>query len=103
MTKRNLIRLGTSHFAFLLVALGAMLLALCLPAQAQRPGKVPRIGYLSLRSGFGVNDEAFRQGLRDLGYSEGQNIVVEWRFVDGKPDSTMISPLSSCGLKLMPL
>jgi putative tryptophan/tyrosine transport system substrate-binding protein len=55
-------------------------------AGAQQPGKVPRIGYLSLRSGFGVNDEAFRQSLRELGYTEGQNIVVEWRFVDGKPE-----------------
>src|SRR5262245_34436709 len=67
-------------------ALWAMLLALCLPVQAQQSAKVPRIGYLSLRSGFGVNDEAFRQGLRELGYAEGQNIVVEWRFVDGKPE-----------------
>jgi putative tryptophan/tyrosine transport system substrate-binding protein len=55
-------------------------------AQAQQPGKVPKIGYLSLRSGFGVNDEAFRQALRELGYTEGQNIIVEWRFVDGKPE-----------------
>ena len=55
-------------------------------AQAQQPGKVPKIGYLSLRSGFGVNDEAFRQALRELGYTEGQNIVVEWRFVDGKSE-----------------
>ena len=64
----------------------AMLFALSFSAQAQQPGKVPRIGYLSLRSGFGVNDEAFRQGLRELGYTEGQNIVVEWRFVDGKSE-----------------
>jgi len=64
----------------------AMLLALNFSVYAQQPGKVPRIGYLSLRSGFGVNDEAFRQGLRELGYTEGQNIVVEWRFVDGKSE-----------------
>src|SRR4029453_13735384 len=60
--------------------------ALCFSAHAQQPGKVPRIGYLSLRSGFGVNDEAFRQSLRGLAYNEGQNIVVEWRFVDGKSE-----------------
>jgi ABC-type uncharacterized transport system substrate-binding protein len=67
-------------------ALTALFYALCLPVWAQQPGKVPRIGYLSLRSGFGVNDEAFRQGLRELGYTERQNIVVEWRFVDGKSE-----------------
>ena len=44
------------------------------------------IGYLSLGSGFGVSDEAFRQGLHELGYTEGQNIVVEWRFVEGKSE-----------------
>jgi len=55
-------------------------------AEAQQPKKVPRIGYLSLGSGFRANDEAFRQGLRELGYTEGQNIVVEWRFVDGKSE-----------------
>jgi putative ABC transport system substrate-binding protein len=55
-------------------------------AEAQQPKKVPRIGYLSLGSGFRVNDETFRQGLRELGYTEGQNIVVEWRFVDGKSE-----------------
>ena len=71
---------------FFCLSLGALLFALGSLAEAQQPGKVPRIGYLSLRSGFGVNDEAFRQGLRELGYSEGQNIVVEWRFVDGKPE-----------------
>jgi putative ABC transport system substrate-binding protein len=68
------------------VTLCAILFALSFSAHAQQPGKVPRIGYLSLRSGFGVNDEASRQSLRELGYTEGQNIVVEWRFVDGKPE-----------------
>jgi putative tryptophan/tyrosine transport system substrate-binding protein len=68
------------------VILSALLLALNSSVYAQQPGKVPRIGYLSLRSGFGVNDEVFRQSLRELGYTEGQNIVVEWRFVDGKSE-----------------
>jgi putative tryptophan/tyrosine transport system substrate-binding protein len=68
------------------VTLCAMLFALSFSTHAQQPGKVPRIGYLSLRSGFGINDEAFRQSLRELGYAEGQNIVLEWRFVDGKPE-----------------
>jgi ABC-type uncharacterized transport system substrate-binding protein len=71
------------------LALSAMLFALCAEAQAQQPRKVPRIGYLSgsgdaRNPGFPVH--AFRQGLRDLGYVEGKNIVVEYRFSDGNPE-----------------
>jgi putative tryptophan/tyrosine transport system substrate-binding protein len=54
-------------------------------AEAQQPGKIPRIGYQSA-GGSGEREEAFRQGLRELGYVEGQNIVIEWRFAQGKPD-----------------
>jgi putative ABC transport system substrate-binding protein len=65
-----------------------MLLALCVSAEAQQPKKVPRIGYLgaNFRSTNPARIEAFRQGLRELGYVEGKNIVIEWRFADGKPD-----------------
>ena len=57
-------------------------------AQAQQPGKVPRIGYLndsSLGTLEKLRAEAFRQGLRELGYEEGKNIVIEWRY-EGKQD-----------------
>jgi putative ABC transport system substrate-binding protein len=57
-------------------------------AEAQQVEKIPRIGYLSATSNS-VNParvQAFRQGLRDLGYVEGKTIVVEWRFAEGKPD-----------------
>jgi putative ABC transport system substrate-binding protein len=54
-------------------------------AVAQQPAKVPRIGYLSGGSLLSGNAEAFRQGLRELGYVEGKNIVIEWRFGDAKP------------------
>ena len=61
-----------------------------LAARAQQPSaKIPRIGYLSPSSasgGFLARDEAFRQGLRDLGYVEGRNIVIEYRFAEGKFD-----------------
>jgi ABC-type uncharacterized transport system substrate-binding protein len=70
------------------LTLCAMLLALCLPAEAQQPTKVPRIGYTSATSPS-VNlarREAFRQGLRELGYVEGKNIVIEWRSAEGKFD-----------------
>src|SRR5215510_3563652 len=67
-------------------ALTALFSALCASAQAQQPTKIPRIGYQSASSSGENNEEAFRQGLRELGYVEGQNIVIEWRFAQGKPD-----------------
>jgi putative tryptophan/tyrosine transport system substrate-binding protein len=61
------------------LALGAFLFALSLPVAAQQPKKVPRIGYLGLVE-FPERDEAFRKGLRERGYVEGQNIHLEYRF-----------------------
>jgi putative ABC transport system substrate-binding protein len=66
----------------------AMLFALCFPAQAQQPKKVPRIGYLSYGS---VEIEksslaALQQGLRELGYVEGKNIVIEGRYAEGRSE-----------------
>jgi ABC-type uncharacterized transport system substrate-binding protein len=63
----------------------AMLFALYLPAEAQQPKKVPRIGFLSSAAPPGTPYESFRQGLHDLGYVEGQNIAVEYRFGEGRP------------------
>jgi putative tryptophan/tyrosine transport system substrate-binding protein len=70
------------------LALGAMLFALCVTAEAQQPGKVSRIGFLSTLSFSAMADriETFRQGLRELGYVEGKNIVIEWRYADDRPD-----------------
>ena len=70
------------------LTLCAMLYALCLPAQAQQPTKIPRIGFLSvtLLSTISPRIEAFRQGLRELGYVEGKTIVIEWRSAEGKLD-----------------
>ena len=69
-------------------ALCAMLFSLCFPAQAQQPAKIPRIGYLEAVSPSigAVRSEAFRQGLRELGYVEGKNIVTEYRYAEGKRD-----------------
>src|SRR4030095_5725982 len=66
----------------------AMLLALTIPAKAQQPGKVSRIGYLitSSPSAIAPRMDAFQQGLRELGYIEGQNIVIERRHAEGKLD-----------------
>ena len=69
-------------------ALTVMLSALCFPAAAQQAKKVPRIGYLGAtsRSTNPARIEAFRQGLSELGYVEGKNIVIEYRFAEGKLD-----------------
>jgi putative ABC transport system substrate-binding protein len=75
---------GVSKSLFCFV-LSTILFALCLSALAQQPKKVSLIGYQSAGSS-GEREEAFRQGLRELGYVEGQNVVIEWRFAQGKPD-----------------
>jgi putative tryptophan/tyrosine transport system substrate-binding protein len=60
-------------------------LAVAFIADAQQPKKVPHIGHLSAGPGSDpARQEAFRQGLRELGYAEGKNIVIEWRFGEGK-------------------
>jgi ABC-type uncharacterized transport system substrate-binding protein len=64
-------------------------LALASGAQAQQPTKVPRIGYLDTSGDPSAPSgrlEAFRQGLRDLGYIEGKNILVEPRYAEGQLD-----------------
>ena len=67
-----------------------MRFALCAlrSAQAQQPAKVPRIGYLTNESlsALSARTEAFRKALRELGYLEGKNIVIEWRDAEGKLD-----------------
>jgi hypothetical protein len=84
-----LARPASSHSArgsSILVA--AVLLVVAFIAEAQQPTKVPRIGFLSLNSpaALAARIEAFRQGLRELGYEEGKNIVIEWRSGEGKLD-----------------
>jgi len=84
------------------IALCALLFALRFPVEAQQPAKVPRIGYVSAGGDSQtpgplteLKDEwqlplfhlkAFQQGLRDLGYIEGKNILVEFRYAEGKLD-----------------
>ena len=74
---------------FLLCALGAVLVALCPTARAQQAQKVPRIAYLTVAplSANATRVEAFRQGLSELGYVDGKNIVIEWRSGGGKLNS----------------
>jgi len=70
-----------------LAGTGAVLLAAPLAAEAQQAAKIARIGYLE--ANLAANPylhEAFRQGLRDLGYVEGRNVVIEYRSAEGKLD-----------------
>src|SRR5437879_3903865 len=71
-----------------LAGTGAVLLAVPLAAEAQQAGKVYRIGVLihSSASIYERRIEAFRQGLRDLGYVEGKNVTLEYRWSEGKLD-----------------
>ena len=70
------------------LSLCALLLALCFSVEAQQPTKIPRIGYLSPNSPATnpARIEAFRQGLHELGYVEGKNIFIEYRYAEGKLD-----------------
>jgi putative ABC transport system substrate-binding protein len=67
------------------IGLLALLFALGTLAEAQQPKTIHRIGYQSAGTSA-EREEAFRQGLRELGYIEGQNIIIEWRFAQGKLD-----------------
>jgi putative tryptophan/tyrosine transport system substrate-binding protein len=67
------------------VTLGTLFFALCASAQAQQPRKIPRIGYLGGTS-LAARTAAFQQGLRELDYVEGKNIVIEYRYTEGKID-----------------
>jgi putative ABC transport system substrate-binding protein len=65
-----------------------VLCALCSSVQAQQSAKRPRTGYLVLTASptNPLRANAFRQGLRELGYLEGKNIVIEYRYAELKPD-----------------
>src|ERR1043166_2764120 len=96
ISKSNALRVSLLRApSSLLLALSALLFALsffmgfpfpacslhapCASAWAQQPKKIPRIGYLATRSRPSGSEEAFVQGLRSLGYIEGQTILMQWR------------------------
>jgi putative ABC transport system substrate-binding protein len=72
----------------ILIALCSLLLAQCSAVEAQQAKKTPRIGSLAATKPAAVATRiaAFQQGLRELGYIEGKNIIIEWRSAEGKID-----------------
>lgn len=77
--------------SFFCIAVCTLLLSLCNSAGAQQPRKIPRIGFLSRdlhpsdsRASLHATLEAFRQGLRELGYIEGKSIIIEYRYAEGR-------------------
>jgi putative tryptophan/tyrosine transport system substrate-binding protein len=73
--------------AFIAVFTG-LLFSYCVPVGAQQAGKIPRIGFQLDSSPSTITSrlEGFRQGLRELGYTEGKNILIEWRTSDSNPE-----------------
>ena len=74
------------HKKTFVFVLATLILASIHPAEAQQAKKVPRIGLLASGQGFGSAGEALRRGLRELGWIEGQNVAIEYRYGEGKLD-----------------
>lgn len=84
------------------VAPGIIFLAFGLSAEAQQPRKLARVGYLSSAGPItrGYRIDAFRQGLKELGYIEGKNIIIEYRFAEAKSDRLPELARELIGLKV---
>ena len=70
----------------ILFALCSLLLAPCSVVEAQQPTKIPRIGFIPSAGDAnnpGTQVNAFQRGLRDLGYIDGKNILIEYRYGEG--------------------
>jgi putative ABC transport system substrate-binding protein len=83
------------------LTLCAILCALCSSASAQQPTKIPRVGYQAgSRTGDSARIEAFRQGLRELGYVEGKDIVIEYRYAEENLNSEPVLAAELVRLKV---
>ncbi len=87
LSKSKTAALRPRHSA-LPLALCAVLFSLCGSADAQQSAKLPRVGFLAQVSSAAISArvDALRKGLNGLGYVEGKNIFIEYRYADGKPD-----------------
>jgi putative ABC transport system substrate-binding protein len=85
-----------------ILSLCAVLFAFCFPAEAQQPKKVPRIGMLMSSSAPSQKSrlDDFRDGLREVGYVERQNILIEYRYANGKLDQLPALVAELVGLKV---
>src|ERR1043166_8554778 len=78
----------TCDLRLLICLLFALFFGICSPADAQQRGNIPRLGILMTAPAAASTDrmQAFREGLRDLGYVEGKTVVIEWRSAEGHPE-----------------
>src|ERR1044071_5359910 len=83
----------TKNFVTVVLTLSAILFAPPASAQSQKRNKIPVVGYLTLASTQRENEKTFERGLRELGYIEGKNISIEWRFAAGEVDR--LAPLAA--------
>src|SRR5262249_27528806 len=83
-----------------LTSLGLLVGCQALPFWAAPPPRVPRIGVLWPGTASDTHLAAFRQGLHDFGYTEGQNLTVDWRFADGQADRYVPLATELAGLPL---
>jgi putative tryptophan/tyrosine transport system substrate-binding protein len=88
------------RYKFPLIMLTVFILASVPVAHAQQPKKIPRIGYLTTRSGAGGGEKAFLHGLQSLGYIEGQTVAIEWRFAQENFDRLPTLANEIVGLKV---
>jgi len=75
-----------SDLRLLISGLCALLLALCFPAEAQQSEKIPRVGVLFIGGRNQPHLESFKQGLKERGYTEGKNILLDYRYAEGNVD-----------------
>ena len=77
-------KVASYQWSVISVAVYIMLFTRCIAVEAQQTKRIYRIGYITNRTEIGPNEEALRRGLRELGYAEGDNLVIEWRFIGAR-------------------